>query len=1598
MSNNNYFGEAPDNTPSGYFGEAPDTPTGSGYFGEAPDTSPKKPVAAMGKDAIFHDKASLAAEAAFASNKYLGRDTGQTQALQAKRLRDSFTRNPYLKTPEREAEAAKLEKDAAFRLSKYLMLRESYNYDVSEADPSFAEQLVGGLGPSMVDEWNLVPVGKGKTLLGSGVKGAAAGLPLGIITAWEQGKHDVAMGLMKKDPDLKQLMEAGIDTALIVSALNMLTHGKGPKLEDRKPTIDPDTQKKAAKFVEDLGPVNPEQGIDTKGVQGPYYNPKAEIPPDGERLKRHSDLTPANVKTINAMNENAAAAGRDQLAGTAELTNRPIESEINKPYWVDPELQDAIGAANRRANAIDNLPGAAEVKTPFTDIQSPYMSREQLVKAQDQVDKTGEPAHSYMEIPEEMGNVPYWPDATLQDAISQANRVAARRKSGPVDLERGNTFPDGPNEPLADGGGAARGMAESSRMADLRNNAKFANELSQAKNAVDALTIALRYVKDDGLKKVAQNLFKYVSKDTQFHVMNPEDVASTKLDSAFRELDNKAIGLHITNEQGDSGIALRGSGYMLDQKKADGMSVEAVLHEVKHSVTDAAFYVASDPTFASMPKYAPHVKYVRDVTQLMLDVINKITPEQFDKFKAAFENAAEFNTYGWTNPEFRELLREVRVADRNKTGLAKFFEAIKAFFGRGSTDAGKALDSFLNRLDEIQGVHKEDVGTVVAKLMQEGVTVASPMKEYFTEFKQYIPMTFNQKVEFLKNPLLIKAYDLTRQFYNKADERFNLYQAYLSTVKEFMENDKDGAVQMFKVLADIQDPELKQARQLAETTNSRDQFLIEKGMNPEHVEHAIKVLNVLKNIGKFDQDIAMQNLGHNWHLEPMYFPREHTGQYTVQILDADGNLKAMAGFDSSAEAHKYQAAYETALQEAGHTGYTVSLDQHKINSLGDIYAMMSLQNNLPDFLKTINDKLLKEIEVAKRKFEMERSPEKVAGYTGESITTKGEQDRLFSLLQRRMEQSFSLEVKSNIIKNIKEKYLEDAALMAEQPEHIKNLMHYFVAREIGLDVSLLAPLGKKVDEIVHTFGKQVDRFAGQLMGYKGGDVSYWSPDVIRQTAQSYTWLISLFKLALSPATLTANASTLAMTPFDGFRTAFKEGVHPLIPNLAFMKSLTHMADKDSIMFLKQAKLDGMVTPRMSDPLTLIPTHETNRIDRVVNAPRDWLETKTNETGLIFYYHYYNLTRPELNPLSSEFKNLVYKAVRSWTGDYTHAAQVMGISQLGAVGQLSSNFAKWKYNQLGRLMNDLQDASAGNLGPLFVSMAITLAMAGLAGAPFLVEYEALRRGLQKLGIADLKPLNAVLYEGKDWAKENYGAKGELAADVAIKGPIAVISREIGEEFGVTAPDLSNNLRYSAMLDASTLPIQFAEDVFKGASWSVKELMRVMGFGYGATDQEFKEATKALPTVVGNAVKQHMNEKLGGDVSQYPTQDKGDVRLTDQEKKLGYLGMRSMRVNEQKDRGYAKDWAERYEKKQIGKLTNQLIASVDRHPEQVKDIVKDIYDLKGQEGIYRAIAELIKRKEDRATDYRERKTIEAVNNDDPVALSKALNALKNFRSAK
>jgi len=1159
-------------------------------------------------------------------------------------------------------------------------------------------------------------------------------------------------------------------------------------------------------------------------------------------------------------------------------------------------------------------------------------------------------------------------------------------------------------------------------------------ELRKVKNIKDAVGIVRTIISDPDIKKIADVIYELAGKTDNFFVLNPEEVNNFKSGSPVRELLNKSVALHLVNETtGRKSVAIRSNEFRKLGLES-GTHIEPVLHEAAHNVTEHAFLLANDPKYNKLPKYKNHIQYVNDVEALRQAILNEFDIP--DRFAPAFENASELNAYGWTKPEFRDWLKQVNLQTYGRNAWQQFLDAIKRLFGAKTQDVNALakIDSFLERVVDIQQYDRTDVGDAVSRALDGAYSVkhmkgndwskdifkavkdkiqADKLKYYATAadllkehpipkeisaFRKYVPMTVNQKVEFLEHPYLKFYYDKVREIYNQMDVRANYNKAYLEDITDLIKHKRKDALTILKTLADIQNPELKEARKQAEDTNTREQLLIQQGMPENLVPQAIKILDTMKKVGQLDQELAAKAFGHNWHLEPMYFPREHTGPYTVTVKRISDNgseqILHMQPFTDSASATKMkQALAEAAKQDSE---LVVSLERNEGGTLGDVYTMLMLgTNKLPDFLKDINNKLLEEVEVAKRRFEMERSSENITGYLGEKIGVNRELDnRLLKAIERRLDQSYELEIRARIITEIKQPLLDNPSVDWSQSPLAFKWLHNLVARELGLDISQVQVAEKSLDSLVNEIGKGIDKTAGYFRGYKGGEVSIFHPREVDRLARHLVWTMSFFKLTAAPPVLLANFSTALLTPADGFRTAFREGINPTMAYLAFQKMmLSDQATKD---WLLQAHKEGMVEARISDPLQLSVTNTTSKMERGLNSPRDSIEKLTNIIGQSYYYNFYKLAYPEIDQNSREFKTKVYEAVRSWTGDYTQQAEMLGFTQAGHVGTLQSNFAKWKYNQLGRLFNDISMLKKGNPMPFAMTMLMTIFMAGAVGAPILAEYEALRRFGIWSGWWDIPPLAGAMHEGADKLEKVFGKNAGDLAHTMVRGPMNDMFDSI---------DLSNNLRYSSVLDVNTLAPKFIGELASASNTLRKEVLQLMGFGPGANWQELREATKGMPTVVGNVVDEYIKskrippDKNGMYTEQFSKLDAGSFKITPEEKAMAYAGFKSKRINDESDAYYYEAWKTRKDAKLVEKNTKLIQENLDaparNSAEQIDKLVKEIVEVKGPKGITELVEKIKETRKSRNLSVFERGVLEALRESDPYKRSKKFNSLKQYQ---
>jgi hypothetical protein len=1281
-----------------------------------------------------------------------------------------------------------------------------------------------------------------------------------------------------------------------------------------------------------------------------------------------NDVTPGRMLTEDAINILLlgalwkASKGKPVVDEKGKLIPKPDEAklaeaqkivdDINKNAPINPEA--GVDTSGIAAPQYGLKPGTIKRVNKSNDIQA---AKGPDALAQDEAAGVKELTN---EINPKEYYKPYWPDKELERAKILANSWAE------VQEQKVTSKPEIIN--TSEARPTAMVYEDASRIKDLENNAKFGSEMTKATTMKEALDVVNKYVKDPDLKLLAerlQNLVRTHDSDVKFRVVDPEDAMAAGPE--FKSFMDAALGGHFTDPDGSQTIYLRGAGYMFDNKLPSGLSAEVALHEMSHGVTEAALRIANDPVQRKKPQYANQVAYAKELSNLkdqVYDAVAAKPPEKLPgRWDNAMENANEFNAYSWTDPEWRAFLKGIELPNYGKSAWQVFVDSVKKLFGYDttSTNALTAVDSLMDRLDYIQNIDKTDLGLTVSDRGTREykdinkVIAETPKEQDIGPWKKLVPMTMNQKAVFLNHPFIKFMFDKTREIVNDADVRFNLYKTYLRDVESLIKNKRKDALEMFKILSDIQDPKLKDLRALAENNNTREQFLKEQGMRDELIPLAIKVLNITKVIGIVDQANAGKFFGHSWERQPMYYPREHVGPWTVTISEnspTGEKIHYMKGFEDSPSAHyMHEGLQKLISHREDAANFNVVIERNAANSIADVYAALSLNANPPEFLKGITDQMLKEMEVRKRKFELERSTVNIAGYTGEKIGESHAMDsKVLSLLQKRMEQSFALETKGRILREIKTPLLDSTA-MQEMPM-AKALMEQFVYRELGVNLSKFRDMGKAIDKTVENFGKEIDRFAGSIMGYKGGDVSYFKPRELARIGQYYTGLMSMWKLASVPSVLASNATSIIAVGLDGFRTAGLEGVNNKIPALASIKAMSSHLDPNYKSFMKQADLEGMVEPRISDPLRITEEHGIRDVlDNTINLPRNYIEKATNLSALTYYYNYYKLSRPELKQTSTEFKQLVYEATRSWTGDYSKQATLLAVSQTGDVGHLFSNFAKWKFNQLGRLGVDFDTmVKTGAIQPLVVTFAINTLLAGAVGAPILVEYDALRQLLQKMNV-DIPPLAGAMYKAKDWIQKEFGGTAGTVADAAIKGPMTWGMDKAATAAGMTSgPDVSASLRYSSVLSANTLPFSFAYDMMQLGDWAGKGLMKSwFGLGYGPTRQDVKEGIKGLPSFMGSAVKSYLLDQAKTNakgeteyVSQASSQDKGFYTRKPDEHAMAYTGIRSKKENEEVDRNLYLQYWERKTKKDVSQKLDQMMANLT--PKEAKQLEEGSLDIR------------------------------------------------------
>lgn len=1201
--------------------------------------------------------------------------------------------------------------------------------------------------------------------------------------------------------------------------------------------------------------------------------------------------------------------------------------------------------------------------------------------------------------------------------------------------------------------GAVSKMTEQQRQRDVQTNAKLANELHQAKNLPEAVTTVRKYLKDPDQLGVAEVLQRFVSKDVGFEALNPDDVAGRSKDSAYQMLNDSpnspgALGLHITGEKGSQQVAVRGINYFLELKGRDGLNPETVLHETVHSITDKAFYVATHPDLIKDPKYSNHVAYAADMNDLRLSLMKELPPDVVAHFDAAFENAAEFNAYGWTSPNFREALSKIELKGYGKNAWARFKDIVKQFFGQDiqTTNALKAIDGFMDRLDYIQHADKADVGAAVARLNKATESVSKQVDKPKTadELKTKFPVedipdlnsftgknvfTSNQVKNIVKHPWVDFTWEkintIKREEELKQATRRDVYEEFVKPIKE------DDLIKIEKAIIDATvEPYEVRAQVEAGGRPAIVDFYKSRGLTAAEADKAAYLQSILRDVEGSDRGNASL-LGRDWQHQPLYAPLSHGGRFRVIATDINGDVVMARGYHSASDAAMFYTELKKLLAEnKAYEGITLeNVKRSELNSLKSDMAEMMLSQALPEYLKKQVQSVEKTMEVSRRRFEMERRAKAVAGYVGEDLgdpTTgygKRQRQALIDAFEARIDASFDFGVKARIAKEILDPLLTDPAVQSLRPE-LHNYLNQLIMREMGFPISKTAnlldrPLQAFADK---AFGKPMNNLSNMLNGREPNDVSMLGPRAVENLVQGWTWATSLAKLGWNMNTWLANSTAIPFVSLEGWRVAHKERVSPWYAVLAANDSRQFalgLGDTSAKAWMEKAKREGMVDALVSDTYTLDPSVRRKLPDRIVNAPRDALEYATNYNTIQYFYHFYKHALGDKVDVNSEaFKTKVYEAARSWTGDYSEQATPLGLSQLGTAGRGMGNFSKWRFNQLGRLVDDVStlkdNPTSGHAwGALVALLTTQTLMGGLYGLTGVADYEALRRFGQWTGAWEWRPFSM-------WYEEANKALGNNIPDWARKGAItagsdAIAQAAFGEESG---PDLSGSLRYASFLELPTVSMKYFMDVLGGLDWAAKRGMQATGIGMGVSHQESKEAIDALPTSIKSALNDYFKVKTEEDgKTRYLTQqkrlDQGQYSQTPFQRNLDLAGLKTTKENDYNDKVFAGEWLKKHTSKQIGERLaaalnwavepagrSKLDATGINNPDSdlVTKNLQEAYNLGGITSLRQFEAQLKGKPLDRATTYDQRLIMDVMRQQDPMRKKQLLEILQKFIDSK
>ena len=1215
-------------------------------------------------------------------------------------------------------------------------------------------------------------------------------------------------------------------------------------------------------------------------------------------------------------------------------------------------------------------------------------------------------------------------------------------------------------------------------VANFLKTGDLEKNLRKATTVGEALDIVAPEARKQGFSKVLDALIETADKTISFIS------GDLKTNDPYLK---RNIGVFTLDRLGNLEVKVRDFTYKLIGK-THGQNVETVLHEVSHSVTHPAIIVGFDTELSKNPKYKAHVQYTMDLAKLVGKVAREITkrhnantleitPQESSAFKSVFTTpdnwetvVSEFNAHGWTNPHFRSLLAKV-YPDGKKSVLNMFVESAKSFFKEEvvqNKNAVQAVDAFIDRIGNIQGVDKSDIGQAAyrnydrkrnnqpVRFNKDVVDAATGMMDdlgYIKDgydlldyarnkdigdlgyaivkdtpgIKQAVDIlnryftTTNQTARIFKHPVLLWTVDHIAEVKRKADARIANYKNFVESVTDLSRKDQ---LTMFKILVDAQDPQLRPMWDAAVANGTEAAMLTSLGMPPPLVPQALKVLQVMQHLHLVEQKLAA-SLGRSISTINGYFPRDHSGTWKFKVEDysklnnkGEPTLVYIKGFQNAVDAQRFRESFFNRLKT--NPDLKVSpVERLEIPSFMDTLGQMIVEEAMPDYLREMAKDIESKMGAKQRQFEMERAATNIGGYIGEHLYkdtpfSSGyiENNRLLDLLNNRIDDSYRFEVQTHLINNVMRPLVWNSLWNFDKPR-LTAAMNKVLLKELGHETTLTSALDKKMQFYADEVGKWANKQLGTVFDYTPADVSMLSPTFVKGMAQASTWATSAWQLGMNIPVIAVNSLSIPMVAFDGLRTAFQEGVNPKHAVIASVKSMFLPWDADGRLFMKQAMQEGQIDPKISDLLTVTEKHGAKRLAKnlhtTVNFLRDQVEQTTNFTAVAYYYNFYKSMYPNANILGDGFKNKVYSAAKSWTGDYSDTATPQVVAQLGVAGRTTGNFSKWFYNQTGRFLDDLSTirenpTKASAYMPLVANMSLITFIAGVYGLPIVTDYEYWRKMGQKTGWYDLKPVSAFYTEAQELSKKHTGVN--IFPDALRRGGITEATDAVtrlatgGEESG---PDVSGSLKHSPLVVANTVMYSTMLDAMtstsKAMKWAWTAADGTKYFGNGFTEQDYKDFVRGLPAGFRNVVEDNLKVKRkdGKYITQESKNEAGVYAQSEFERKMDLLGFRSKQQN---TAGDLRQWAlyiERDAKRKVEENIASALNNLDK-PELVKRNLEKLVEVGGYQALDNFANQLQDQPIKKAQTYDEREVQQLIKSKDLTSKREMLKIIQEMLQLK